>query len=136
LHFGGTRLKPAGQIACHAPRAACQPGYLSRYGSRGNEVFLNGSPFFVSIHGEGDMWFTIGAVLAAIPVGYGLGLLAAWLLAGFNFGQLPLITVPLGIVASIVFALVPYVQARTRFAVMIGALIMVFITLFFIKPPM
>jgi len=81
------------------------------------------------------MWFVLGAVLAAIPVGYGIGLLAAWLIAGYNFGQLPLFTVPLGIVASIVFALVPFLRARTRLATMVAALIAVFIALFFIKPP-
>ncbi len=81
------------------------------------------------------MWFIFGAVLAAIPVGYGLGVLAAWLIAGYNFGQLPLITVPLGIVASIIFALVPFLKARTRFAIMVGGLVVLAIVFFFMKPP-
>jgi hypothetical protein len=42
----------------------------------------------------------IAAVLAAFPFGWGLGVFVAYLVAGKNFGQLPVLTVPLGIAAS------------------------------------
>jgi hypothetical protein len=59
------------------------------------------------------------AVLAAFPFGWGLGVLAAYLIAGPNLGQLPLMTVPVAIVASIVFATIPFLSAWTRLAIMI-----------------
>jgi anti-sigma factor RsiW len=62
----------------------------------------------------------IGAVIFAIPFGWGLGVLAAYLIAGSNFGQLPLMTVPLGIAAAVAFAAVPRFNAWTRFAVTAG----------------
>jgi hypothetical protein len=55
-----------------------------------------------------------------LPFGWGLGLLVAYLIAGKNFGQLPAATVPLGIVAALVFAFWPTVKASTRLAVMFG----------------
>ena len=63
----------------------------------------------------------IGAVIFAIPFGGGLGVLAAYLIAGSNFGQLPLMTVPLCIAVAVAFAAVPRFKAWTRFAVMAGA---------------
>jgi hypothetical protein len=59
------------------------------------------------------------AVLAAVPFGWMVGLFAAYLVAGPNFGQLPIMTVPLGITAAIVFALVPAWSAWTRLAIMV-----------------
>ena len=60
----------------------------------------------------------IAAVILALPFGWGLGVVAAYLIAGSNFGQMPIVTVPLAIVASIVFALVPWVPAQTRVIIM------------------
>jgi hypothetical protein len=45
------------------------------------------------------------AVLVALPFGWGLGVFVAYLVAGRNFGQLPALTVPLCLIASIIFAL-------------------------------
>lgn len=60
-----------------------------------------------------------GAVVLAFPFGWGLGVLAAYLIAGSDFGQLPAATVPIAIVASIAFALWPALKASTRLTVML-----------------
>ena len=62
-----------------------------------------------------------------LPFGYFAGLLAAFLLAGGpDIGQGPLLTVPLDLLAAIVFASVPLLAARTRFTIMIaGAIVSV-----------
>ena len=70
----------------------------------------------------------IAAIVMAVPFGWGLGVLAAFLLAGPNFGQLPAATVPLSIVVSIGFALIPRFKPRTRLAVTAGGTV-VFILL-------
>jgi hypothetical protein len=79
--------------------------------------------------GSSNVWFTVGAVLAAFPFGYMAGLLAAFLLAGgHNIGQAPLLTVPLGLLAATVFAAVPLLAARTRFAILlVGAIALWFL---------
>ena len=59
------------------------------------------------------------AVIAAFPFGWMVGVFAAYLVAGPNFGQLPIMTVPLAIVAAIVFAVMPVWSAWTRLAIMI-----------------
>jgi hypothetical protein len=60
------------------------------------------------------------AVVAAFPFGWGLGVTAAYLLAGPDFGQLPALTVPVGIIAAIVFALLPLLSARKRLLIMVA----------------
>jgi hypothetical protein len=60
------------------------------------------------------------AVVAAFPFGWSLGVTAAYLLAGPDFGQLPALTVPLGILAAIVFALSPLPSARKRLLIMVA----------------
>jgi hypothetical protein len=66
-------------------------------------------------------WVVVSAaVVMAVPFGWGMGVLAAYLLAGSNFGQLPAATVPLGILGSIAFALMPRFKPGTRLAVMTG----------------
>jgi hypothetical protein len=58
----------------------------------------------------------IGAVIFALPFGWGLGVLAATIIVGgSNFGQLPLMTVPLGLVAAVVFALTTSINPWARF---------------------
>ena len=59
------------------------------------------------------------AVLAALPFGWGLGVVAAYLVASRNFGQLPARTVPLGIVASITFTLSPIMSPGKRLAILV-----------------
>ena len=60
------------------------------------------------------------AVLAAFPFGWGLGVVGAYLLAGPDFGQLPALTVPVGIIAAIIFALLPLLTARKRLLIMVA----------------
>jgi hypothetical protein len=62
---------------------------------------------------------TAATVLLALPFGWGLGLLAAYLIAGKNFGQLPVATVSLGIIVAMVFAFWSSVKLTTRFTVML-----------------
>ena len=66
-------------------------------------------------------WAVVAAaVVAAFPFGWGLGVAAAYLLAGPDFAQLPALTVPLGFIAAIVFALLPLLSARKRLLMMVG----------------
>jgi hypothetical protein len=82
-----------------------------------------------------NAWFTIGAALAALPTGYCAGLLAAVALAGGpNFGQAPLLTVPLGLLAALAFALVPILPARTRFTSMAVAAIVSVLLFVAVRP--
>jgi len=70
--------------------------------------------------GSSDARLTVAAVLAALPCGYCFGVVAAFLLAGGpNVGQVPLWTVPLGLVVAVLFALLPFVGAQTRFMTMV-----------------
>lgn len=59
----------------------------------------------------------LAATVFAIPFGWGLGVVAALAIAGRNVGQLPAMTVPIGIVAALVFALWPSIRPATRFKV-------------------
>ena len=74
-------------------------------------------------------WLLIaGTVALALPVGWGLGLFAAYLIAGRNFGQLPAATVPLALGVAVAFALWPRLEVRTRFVVMlVGSVVFVFL---------
>ena len=66
-------------------------------------------------------WLLVSAAaLCAFPFGWGLGVIAAYLIAGTDFGQLPILTVPLGIIAAVVFALLPVLAAGTRLAILAG----------------
>jgi hypothetical protein len=60
------------------------------------------------------------AAILALPFGCGFGVLLAYIVAGTNFGQLPALTVPISIVAAMVFAFTSSVSAHWRLAVMAG----------------
>jgi hypothetical protein len=63
-----------------------------------------------------DARFRVAAVLAAVPCGYASGVVAAYLLAGGpNIGWAPLVTVPLALLATVAFALLPVLEAEVRF---------------------
>src|SRR5262245_46777847 len=63
-----------------------------------------------------DARFTGAAVLAAMPCGYGLGVVAAYLLTGGpDIGQMPLVTVPLALLVTGAFAVLPALAAEFRF---------------------
>ena len=61
---------------------------------------------------------TTSALILALPFGWGLGLVAALIIAGKDFGQLPAATVPLGLIAAFVFALRSSIKASTRLLVL------------------
>jgi hypothetical protein len=56
----------------------------------------------------------LAALLLAFPCGWGLGVTAAYLVAGADFGQLPAFTVPVGILVALVFAVVPVLALERR----------------------
>jgi hypothetical protein len=56
--------------------------------------------------------------MLAFPVGWGIGVLLAYIIAGKDFGQLPAATVPLGILAAIGFALWPSIEGTKRLKIM------------------
>jgi hypothetical protein len=57
-------------------------------------------------------------LLLALPFGWGAGVLAAYAIGGQDFGQLPVATVPLGILGAIVFSVWPSVETSTRLKIM------------------
>ncbi|HEX6794042.1 MAG TPA: hypothetical protein VF304_09345 [Casimicrobiaceae bacterium] len=69
----------------------------------------------------------MAAVAMALPFGWGLGVFLAYMLAGSSFGQLPAATVPLAIVASLVFALWPSPSPSTRLTVMVAGTVLFFL---------
>ena len=62
-------------------------------------------------------------VVLALPFGWGLGVVIAYVIAGKNFGQLPVGTVPLCLIASVAFALWSKVKVTTRLTVMLSGTI-------------
>jgi len=62
----------------------------------------------------------VGAAVFALPFGWGAGVLAAYAIAGKDFGQLPAATVPIGIVGALIFSLSPKFKPSTRLKVMFG----------------
>ena len=66
-------------------------------------------------------WVTVAAAaVMALPFGWGLGVLTAYIVAGKNFGQLPAATVPMGVIAALAFALWPSIKPSTRLKVTFG----------------
>jgi hypothetical protein len=65
-------------------------------------------------------WALIAAaVVAALPFGWGLGVLAAYLLVGPDFGVFPVLTIIPGIIGAIAFALSPALTAGMRLAILV-----------------
>jgi hypothetical protein len=63
-------------------------------------------------------WVVAASLPAALPFGWGLGVIAAHLMAGHDFGQLLALTVPLCIVAAVAFALSPLLTPGKRLAIL------------------
>ncbi len=59
-----------------------------------------------------------GCLLFVLPFGYTVGLVAAIVLSGGAVGQLPMITIPFGILGAVVFALLPLVPVGQRLCIM------------------
>jgi hypothetical protein len=61
----------------------------------------------------------VAAALAALPCGYGFGVVAAFVLAGgADVGGTPLVTVPLALAMGAAVSLLPVLEAHTRFMIM------------------
>lgn len=92
--------------------------------ARLDDVFSTAGEATVSVQPMSDRRLTLVAALAALPCGYGIGIVVAYLLAGGpEIGRLPLMTVPLALLATAAFALMPLIDAQTRFMVMtVGAI--------------
>ena len=58
----------------------------------------------------------VASVLAALPFGWGLGVVASYVIVGNDFGQLPALTVPLCMIAAVAFALSPLLTPEKRLA--------------------
>jgi hypothetical protein len=59
------------------------------------------------------------AVIVAFPFGWGIGVFIAFLIAGRDFGQLPALTVIIGLAASIVFAVAPILTPAIRLTILL-----------------
>ncbi len=70
---------------------------------------------------------TIATWIAVLPFGWALGLLAALVVSGPHFGQLPAMTVPLGIVAAIGFARSSRFTPGRRLAIMVVGTVAIFL---------
>lgn len=69
---------------------------------------------------------TAACVVLAFPFGWCLGALIALIIAGPDFGQLPALTVGLGILGSIVFAVWPSIKVDTRLRILFfGSIILI-----------
>jgi len=62
---------------------------------------------------------TAVAIIAAVPCGWALGVIAAQLIAGPDIGVLPAATIPLGILAAMWLALSPRLGVWTRFTILV-----------------
>lgn len=70
----------------------------------------------------------MAAVLLSLPFGYGAGVISAYVIGGREFGQWPVITVPVALVGSIAYALWPASSASARLRVMaVGTLVVVIV---------
>ena len=62
---------------------------------------------------------TAAAIIAAVPCGWALGVIAAQLIAGPDIGVLPAATIPLGILAAMWLALSRGLDVWTRLAILV-----------------
>jgi len=60
------------------------------------------------------------ALAVAIPCGWLLGVGAAEVVLGRDFGVFPVITIPLGLIAAVTFALMSRINPSLRLAVLAG----------------
>jgi hypothetical protein len=64
-------------------------------------------------------WLIVAAcLLMSLPLGWSLGVMAAYLMVGKELGVLPAATIPFGIVAGILFALSPVLTPGKRLLIM------------------
>lgn len=60
----------------------------------------------------------LGCLLLVLPFGWMVGLFAAIVLSGGAVGQLPMLTIPIAILGSIVFAVLPLLPVGQRLGIM------------------
>ena len=77
---------------------------------------------------RGSWLIVAAAVVVAIPFGYALGVVAVSLLAGPDIGQMPVMSVPIAILGSIIFALLPVLTPRIRLTILAaGAVVLILV---------
>ena len=69
------------------------------------------------------------ALAVAIPCGWLLGVGAAEVVLGRDFGVFPVITIPLGLIAAVTFALMSRINPSLRLAVLAGGSVVLFLIL-------
>jgi len=69
------------------------------------------------------------ALVVAIPCGWLLGVGAAELLIGRDFGVFPVITIPLGWIAAVTFALMSRINPAVRLGVLAAGCVVLFLVL-------
>ena len=69
------------------------------------------------------------ALAVAIPCGWLLGVGAAEVVLGRDFGVFPVITIPLGLIAAVTFALMSRINPGLRLAVLAGGSVVLFLIL-------
>ncbi len=80
---------------------------------------------------ESPLWLIVQAVLAAFPFAWATGVLIARLVAGPEFGVLPALTIPITLVAAIIFAFSSGVAPTTRRNMLVGGAVVSFIGMYF-----
>jgi hypothetical protein len=70
---------------------------------------------------------TVAIVLLILPFGWllGVGLAIVWA-GGSKIGQAPLLTIPISLLASVIFAMVPSVRRRTKLIVLVGGALLLY----------
>jgi hypothetical protein len=64
----------------------------------------------------------IVTLAVALPAGGYLGVFLALMFGGRDFGQLPIVTVPVGLVAATVFSVWPSIRIEMRFIFVVSCL--------------
>ena len=73
-------------------------------------------------------WLIVAAaVVAALPFGWGLGVLAAYVLLGREIGVFPVLTIPVATIAALVFAFSSRFSPATRLAVTAGGTVVLLV---------
>jgi len=67
------------------------------------------------------------AVIAAVPFGWGLGVVAAMLIVGPDFGVFPVLTIPPAIIAAVAFALSRKLKPTLRLGILLAGTALFFL---------
>lgn len=72
----------------------------------------------------------VGCLLLVLPFGWMLGLVAAIVLSGGAVGQLPMLTIPIAVLGSLAFAVLPLAPVATRLRVMAAGTALLYLLAF------